>query len=504
MISRTLWIRADATSRMGIGHTMRCMALAEAWKRRGGEVCFATRCENPMILERISDEGFAVLLLEDSRHQENGLEQALSASWGSGDQDPAWVVLDGYQFGPDYQRAVREAAKRLLVVDDYNHLPRYEADILLNQNIEAEHLRYQAAKECAFLLGPPYALVRREFVRRKEAKEIPFLAKRVLVTVGGSDPDRVTLKILEGLSRLEQPEMEVKIVVGPANPCGAEVKRAAAKSKLRGETLETGKDMPELMAWADLAVTAGGSTCMELAFMGVPSLVIALAENQKQVMQGFANRGAAVALGWHVDLDPTAMAAEIDALARDRSRRESFSRLGQALVDGLGATRVAEAMDPTDITLRHVQEQDCELVWRWANEPRARAVSFSSNPIPWEDHRQWFAEKLHSKNGVFYMATNQHGTPVGQVRVDPGESGSLISVSLDRDFRSLGLGSRVIRAASERAIRERHLERIDALIKAENSASVMAFSKAGYKSVGKETHQGCAAVRMRYGGEARE
>jgi UDP-2,4-diacetamido-2,4,6-trideoxy-beta-L-altropyranose hydrolase len=173
-------------------------------------------------------------------------------------------------------------------------------------------------------------------------------------------------------------------------------------------------------------------------------------------------------------------------------------------VDGLGATRVAEAMDPTDITLRHVQEQDCELVWRWANEPRARAVSFSSNPIPWEDHRQWFAEKLHSKNGVFYMATNQHGTPVGQVRVDPGESGSLISVSLDRDFRSLGLGSRVIRAASERAIRERHLERIDALIKAENSASVMAFSKAGYKSVGKETHQGCAAVRMRYGGEARE
>ncbi|HAA05235.1 MAG TPA: hypothetical protein DCE18_17975, partial [Syntrophobacteraceae bacterium] len=139
-----LWIRADATSRMGIGHTMRCMALAQVWKRRGGGVCFATRCENPMILERISDEGFAVLLLEDSRHQENGLEQALSASWGSGDQDPAWVVLDGYQFGPDYQRAVRAAAKRLMVLDDYNHLPRYEADILLNQNLEAEHLRYQA------------------------------------------------------------------------------------------------------------------------------------------------------------------------------------------------------------------------------------------------------------------------------------------------------------------------------------------------------------------------
>jgi len=278
------------------------------------------------------------------------------------------------------------------------------------------------------------------------------------------------------------------------------VKSTASKSGLRCEILEASKEMPMLMAWADLAITAGGSTCMELAFMGVPFLVIALAENQKQVMGGFANKGAAVALGWHADLEPIAMAAEIDALARDRSRRESFSRLGQALVDGLGARRVSEVMDPTDIALRHVREQDCEIIWQWANEPHTRSVSFFSNPIPWEDHRRWFTEKLHSQHCVFYMATNQYGVPLGQARINLGQSCPVISVSLDHDFQSLGLGSKLIRVASEQAMKERNLGRIDALIKNDNSASLRAFSKAGYKNVGKEMHQGCAAVRMRYGG----
>ena len=242
---------------------------------------------------------------------------------------------------------------------------------------------------------------------------------------------------------------------------------------------------------------------MELAFMGIPFLVIALAENQKQVMSGFANKGAAVALGWHADLDPIGVAQEIDALARDRSRRESFSRLGPSLVDGSGARRVIEVVDPTDIALRRVGEQDCKIIWHWANELQTRAASFSSNPIPWEDHLSWFTEKLHSGNCILYKATNQHGVPLGLARIDLGQSAPVISVSLDLDFRSLGLGSKLIRIATERAMKERNLERIDALIKMNTADSLRAFTKAGYEKAGKEMHKGCAAVRMSYGGKGR-
>lgn len=504
MTRRTLWIRADATSWAGIGHAVRCIALGQAWKRRGGEVVFCTWCESQSLLEKITEEGFTLLRLKGSPPVASTLEEPLKALWRSGDHDSAWVVLDGYHFGLEYQRAVRKCAKRVLVVDDYNPLPRYQSDILLNQNIEAEHFRYRANKGCKLLLGPSYALLREEFLHAKKPKPILPVAEKVLVTMGGSDPERVTLKIIEGLSRLEQLRREIKIVVGPANPYGSEVKNTAAKSNLRYEILEASKEMPLLMAWADLAVTAGGGTCMELAFMGVPCLITALAENQKKVMSGFANKGAAAALGWHADLDAMAIASEIDALARDRSRRESFSKLGQALVDGLGARRVTEVMDPTDMALRQVREQDCELLWQWANEPRTRAVSFSSNPIPWEDHQRWFAHKLHSDQCLFYMATNQYGVPLGQARFDLEPSCPVISVSLDLDFRSLGLGSELIRRASERAMTERNLERIDALIKSDHLTSLRAFGKAGYKSVGKEMHQGCAAVRMRCPAEDRE
>jgi UDP-2,4-diacetamido-2,4,6-trideoxy-beta-L-altropyranose hydrolase len=483
---------------------MRCIALGQAWKRRGGEVFFCTWCASHNLLKRIAEEEFTLIRLKGSQPDGSAPEEPLKALWRSGDQDSAWVLLDGYAFGLGYQRAVRERAKRLLVIDDYNHFPRYESDILLNHNIEAEHFRYQANKECKFLLGPRYALLRGEFLQTKESKQIPIIGEKILVTMGGSDPERVTLKILEGLCMLKELQMQVKIVVGPANPYGAEVKSKASKSDLRCEILEASREMPRLMSWADSAVTAGGGTCMELAFMGVPFLVVAVAENQKQVMSGFANKGAAVALGWHADVEPRRIATEINALMKDRSRREGFSGLGQALVDGLGAWRVTEVMDPTRVALRRVQDRDCEILWQWANEPRTRAVSFSSTPIPWEDHRRWFAEKLCSEKCLFYIATNQYGVPLGQARFDLEQSGPVISVSLDHDFRSLGLGSELIRVASEQAMKERDLGRIDAFIKKDNLLSLRAFSKAGYKNVTEEMRQGCAAQRLTYRGESPE
>lgn len=499
----SLFVRAEADQATGIGHVMRCLALAQAWKRRGGCVHFVTGCKNPMILETILDQGFGMLSPGEARPQGNRLEKGLASLWSSFEDDHSCVVLDGYRFGLEYQKDVRACSKRLLVIDDYAHLPRYEADFLLNHNIQAEKLQYRANEQCVFLLGPRYALLRQEFFDAKQARETPSVAGRLLVTLGGSDPEKVTFKVMAGLSGLKLPEMEIRILAGPANPCAEELKRAAAKSGLRCEIVEASKQMPQLIGWADLAITAGGSTCMELAYMGVPFLVVALAENQKQVMSGFANKGAAVALGWHADLEPSTLAREIDSLARDRSRRSSFAKLGQTLVDGAGARRVAEMLDPTSITLDSVQENDCKTLWNWANDPHTRAVSFSSKPIPWEDHLRWFTEKLHSNDCVLYKATNQHGVPLGLARFDLGQGGPVISVNLDPDFRSLGLGSELIHIATERVMREKNPGKVDALIKKENAASVKAFIKAGYEKVGEEMREASAVVRMSYGGKKR-
>lgn len=500
---KTLIIRADATVRIGTGHVMRCIALAQAWQARGGSVAFLSYCQSDALRQRILDEGFHFIPVEIPHPHPGDLEQSLKrlkhASQFQCEAIP-WLVLDGYHFSPDYQKAVQDAGNRLLVIDDCNHLPCYHADILLNQNIDVGSLQYACDPEVLLLLGPAYALVRREFLERKGAMwRTSEVARCILIIMGGADPDNVTLKVVRGLSALDARDIEARIVVGPANTHRAEIEEVVRNVSFRTEILGACKDMAKHMAWADVAVTAGGSTCMELALMGVPFLIIVLAENQKPGAAGLAKKKIAVNLGWHAVLTTDHVAHALGIVLEDKVKRESFSVRGRALVDGVGAGRVLETMDPTELKLHKAESGDCEIVWNWANDPIARAVSFSSDYIPLETHRRWFVRRLESPDCAFYIATNQSGVPVGQARFEIMGMEAVISVSLGPEFRGLRLGSELIRKASEKCLNEKNVEKIYALIKRENAASIQAFQKAGYRNIGDEIHKGCHAMRMYYG-----
>ena len=195
-------------------------------------------------------------------------------------------MLDGYHFDPAYQKAIREAGYRLLVVDDTAHLPAYHADVLLNQNIYAPQLTYSYDPHTVLLLGPMYALLRPEFLVWKEwERHIPDTARHILVTLGGGDSDNVTLKVIQALHDIRLPDLEIRVIVGPANPHRDSLVAAIEHGPHSVELLFDVTDMPGLMAWADIAVSAAGSTCWELLFMGLPSLVGVLADNQVPIAE---------------------------------------------------------------------------------------------------------------------------------------------------------------------------------------------------------------------------
>jgi UDP-2,4-diacetamido-2,4,6-trideoxy-beta-L-altropyranose hydrolase len=262
-----------------------------------------------------------------------------------------WLVLDGYHFDPNYQRAVREAGHGLLVIDDYNHLPYYHANILLNQNIGSETISYSYDSDTVGLFGPKYALLRSEFlVWKNRIQGQSQRGRKILVTLGGADPDNVTLKVVRALLQTGFEDLEVNIVAGPANPNvtmlegeihKAQQARINANPSMR---LIIDANMPELMAWADLAVAGGGSTCWELAFMGLPIVVIILADNQRAVAEGLEAAGAAVNLGWHDDLSPSKIAHALVDLAEAASMRKAMARRGRELVDGKGNKRVLKEL----------------------------------------------------------------------------------------------------------------------------------------------------------------
>ncbi len=336
--NRTLIIRADANTRIGTGHLMRCLALAQAWKDRGGRVVLITACESEGLLQRLHDEGLIVIKL--TQPYPNPVDWKVTSDVLA--QHPgAWVVLDGYHFDSEYQRRVKTSGHKLLIIDDMAHLEHYYADVVLNQNLHAEELNYSCESYTRLLLGTRYVLLRREFLKWQGwQRNIPEMARKVLVTLGGSDPDNVTLKVIQALQLVEVDGMEAVVVVGGTNSHYKELQSAVEQLRFYIRLESNVPNMPELMAWSDVAISAGGITVWELAFMGVPIVGLSQAEQEKVLLQGSTNSGISVNLGGHRYIEPRRIAEVLTGLVSNRDQRAAMSRAGRALVDGFGSARV--------------------------------------------------------------------------------------------------------------------------------------------------------------------
>jgi len=492
-MNKNLIIRADADTHMGTGHVMRCIALAQAWQDSGGQVFFITACESDGLLQRLSNEGFQVVTLGQSYPDPADWE---ATSQVLGAHPDAWVVLDGYHFDEAYQKQVKKAGHRLLVIDDMAHLEHYCADIVLNQNLHAEQLNYSCEPYTQLLLGTQYAVLRREFLKwRNWKREIPEVARKVLVTLGGGDPDNVTFKVIRAINRLELEDLEVKVVIGPSNPHMASLKEAVHHSPFTIHLLASVENMAELMAWADVAISGGGSTCWEMAFMGLPNLVVVLADNQWPVAEQLDTAGAAVNLGWFENLSSSQIVQTLARLLKSSDRWAEMAQRGRGVVDGEGNARILTRLRGQGLRLRQVREEDLELLWEWANDREVRTAAFSPEPIPWEEHVQWFRRKLREPTCFLFIALDDQNTPIGQVRfeIDEGEDAN-IDVSIDRSKRRSGHGALLISKAVEEVFRVAPVETVHAFIKPHNEGSIRAFEKAGFRKLGIENVKRNAAM----------
>lgn len=477
-----LVFRADAGAEAGIGHAARSLALALAWRARGGEALFAARGLPGALAARLSAAGVEVESFEAGHPHPADLERTLSLLGRAG--PGAWLVVDGYRFDGGYHAAVRRAGYRVLAIDDQVRLSFYDAEVVLNPNVHADRLAYECGSG-TLLLGPRYALLRPEFSRRAARSE-PERARRVLVTFGGSDPENATLRAIEGLRLLADRGLEVKVVVGPANPRPEALARAAGPF----EVLRDPPDMARLMTWAHVAVAGGGTSAYELACMGVPALLLAAAENQEEVAEGLARFGAAKSLGRAAEASPARIAAEAAELLADRGLCREMGEAGRALVDGRGAERVAALLAgglpaTARLELRRATEEDAGLLWWWANDPLVRANSFSPSPIAWSEHRAWYRSALASPRCRMYIL-EAGGVPAGQARYERGEDGvARAGFSLGAGFRGRRLAARLLELSADRAARELGAREVEGIVFAENLPSARAFARAGFRIAGR-------------------
>jgi UDP-2,4-diacetamido-2,4,6-trideoxy-beta-L-altropyranose hydrolase len=347
-----LLIRADANVAMGTGHVMRCLALAQAWQDAGGRAVFAMVQAIPTVEERLRRENVGVVRIKAALGSGDDAHETIALARG---KHASWVVVDGYGFGADYQAALKGAGLKVLFIDDNGHAGHYSADLVLNQNAHASEAFYPSRDASTrLLLGPRFAMLRREFAEwRGWKREIPAVARRFLVTMGGSDPDNVTERVVQAI--LGEPGLNAIVVVGGSNPHLPKLRALVAGAQRDVQLVENITNMPELMANSDVAISGAGTTSLEMCFMGLPALLIVLADNQRPAAEELHRRGAVINLVEGAEASLDVLAEQLASLHVSSERRMAMSETGRMLVDGLGAERVAAELS------NHEGEAECAV-----------------------------------------------------------------------------------------------------------------------------------------------
>jgi UDP-2,4-diacetamido-2,4,6-trideoxy-beta-L-altropyranose hydrolase len=333
-------LRSDAGPNIGTGHLMRQRALAEAWTERSAAVHLLTSTREPALLAPFRHLGVHIHVLPsphphpDDRDRVTALVAALH---------PSWISIDGYQFDSGYLGAVREAGCRTLLIDDMAHLDDYPVDVLVNQNAHATRLGYRVRPDTRLMLGTDYVLLRNEYRSSRPAPRAPGPVQSVLVTLGGADPLGVTSVVVSALGRLRDHSIRATIIIGAANRQRQAIEDLAAQMRPGLRVLQGVDDMRSHMANADLAIASAGSTVWELAYMGVPSLLIDTGPAERLLLAGLDEIRLFERVGSADDVSAEQLATALEARIDDPTWRSAMSERAMRVVDGHGVERVLDA-----------------------------------------------------------------------------------------------------------------------------------------------------------------
>ncbi|MGP9820453.1 UDP-2,4-diacetamido-2,4,6-trideoxy-beta-L-altropyranose hydrolase [Salinarimonas sp. NSM] len=497
-VPRHVLMRLDATPERGLGHLMRCLALAQALQARGRAVAIASRAlpEGARALAQARDvapidlpplpdamiRAVSALGPEAAWPREiqerDAAETRTAAETLGGPVET--ILVDHYGLDAAWEQAARIAGTRIAAIDDL--LRAHACDVLIDQNAGRDGADAYADRTppgCGRLLGPRFALLRPEFATLHDRAEIRRgPVRRILLSFGGTDAGNATGHALAALVRAGLGDRTIDVVVGALNPNRASLEAACAG--LPDATLHVQTDrMAELMAAADLAVGAGGGTTWERCAVGLPSVVLALAANQEAPARAAGLEGIAYVPD-AAEIAPETLAPHLQALAGSETLRTVLSARGLARVDGRGASRVAAVLCPSRVVLRPATRADGRDLHAWRNDPRVRGSSRQADEIPLERHLAWLDGVLAAPERDLLIG-EEDGAPVGVLRFDRAGEEAEVSIYLVPEAMGRGVGADLLLAGCDWVRQNRPgIRRIVAEVLGGNARSAALFERCGF------------------------
>lgn len=494
----TIAFRVEANAEIGVGHFMRCLALAEGWRNRKGHCCFIMSSIPKALKSKLDIERIRMFQIPTKA---GSVDDAKATLQIAAKIRPSWLIADGYCFTTIFQKAIRHLGTRLVLIDDFGQLKEYDSDLIIDQNLGTDETFYRhRGSNTKLLLGPRYTMLRKEFLKyRNTPKAVTQTAKKILLTIGGGDAQNFTSKVLKAINQSDLDGIELFVIAGPANPHIDTLKKEIQNFKVPVQLFVNPKEISKIMSQIDVAISSAGTTALQLAFLGVPTMVITLAENQKRVAEGLVKFGAVETLGSIDKVSGRKIQKALKNLLTDFQKRIEMSKRAQALNDGYGVDRILNHLNVKAVKVRNAEPGDCKLIWQWANDPEIRNASFLQNPISWQQHVTWFKEALKNPKLHFYIIMNHKKTAMGSVRFEITGREATISASLSSQFRNKGYGVPALRESVRHFFRTSSVKLVHAYIKPENEVSIQAFKNAGFKNSVSETstlHHGVKTVHL--------
>jgi len=361
-----LLFRTDASRKIGTGHIMRCLTLAEALKKKGAQCHFICREHSGNLIEHIIKRGFIVKNLsiiakeivsdESNRNVHSEYASWLGADWETdaaetkgcvGNTVYDWLIVDHYALDERWEKALRSRCRRLMVIDDLAERP-HDCDFLLDQNLgrNKSHYHHLVPENCTVLTGPHYALLRPEFAAFRDyslqRRANPKL-KHLMISMGGVDQINATGRVLEAIKACALPDdLRITVVMGSNAPWLSQVETLAEQLPQPTKVMVNVQNMAQLMADSDLAIGAAGSTSWERCCLGVPALILIVAANQRESAMALERKGCAKQLNC-TGIIPKQLSSVL-IFFMNSTELMRMSRSSSSVVDGKGTGRVLRTL----------------------------------------------------------------------------------------------------------------------------------------------------------------
>ncbi len=428
-------IRTDASQKMGTGHVMRCLTLAEVFKVNGANVEFISRKHEGNLIDKIRSSGFNVFELglmaekevDDKLFHSHWLETTQQQDADDcidilKNKQIDWLVVDHYALDEQWQNRLKSYCEKLMVIDDLADR-KHQCDILLDQTFGRQQEDYLelTPKDCQLLLGSQYALLRLEFAKWRpyslERRSKPEF-KQLLINMGGVDVDNVTEKVLDELKICNLPnDLKITVVMGGSAPHLESVKSKAITLPYKTEVKVDVGNMAEIMANSDIAIGGAGSTTWERCCLGLPTIQIVIAKNQLF---------SAEALSHHNIVKLAKEIKEITYLLESLSEwMKSVGSSALEICNGMGVYKVFNKMSDYKIILEkfgevnlcnyvNLNEHDKTLALNMRNHSQVKKWMYSRDSISKTDHFN-FIKDLESDIDRCYFLIKQKEIIIGSV-----------------------------------------------------------------------------------------